>query len=247
MKEHDRVAEELLAPLAGEYDPTPEDRRRIREKVRAQVAAAAAASTAQAKTSSVARAVTKLTGVGAAAAIMALGVLAYRRSETDEAPAASLSPSGVLSVSAPFAPTAAAPPSNPLEGAPAVGVESLPSAPLPERASSAIARPQSRGRAGGEDDLARETRLLGEAARASREGDVERALLLLDEHARQFPRGVLADERVVARVLALCRAGRESEARAAARPFLASHAPSPLHRRVSESCAGSEASEPEAP
>lgn len=84
--------------------------------------------------------------------------------------------------------------------------------------------------------LAEETRLLREANAATRAGDTARARALLDEHARRFPRGVLAEERDAERVLSLCAAGRTDEARAAAARFLATHPHSTLGARVRASC-----------
>jgi hypothetical protein len=89
------------------------------------------------------------------------------------------------------------------------------------------------------DALAEETRLLRDADAATRAGDAPRALALLAEHARRFPRGVLGEERDAETVLALCAAGRTSEARAAAQRFLAARPGSPLAGRVRSSCGGS--------
>jgi len=86
--------------------------------------------------------------------------------------------------------------------------------------------------------LAAEAQLLREADRALKAGDAAGCLQLLDEHARQFPRGTLEPEASAERVLALCGAGRTSEATRDARAFLASHEAGPLALRVRASCAG---------
>lgn len=83
-----------------------------------------------------------------------------------------------------------------------------------------------------------ETALLLGAHGALREGDGGRALLLLDEHARRFPSGALAEERDASRVLALCALGRTGEAKTAGKAFLASHPRSPAAARVRSSCGG---------
>jgi hypothetical protein len=88
------------------------------------------------------------------------------------------------------------------------------------------------------DDLVEETHLLREANVATRAGDPVRALALLEEHARRFPRGVLGEERDAERVLALCAAGRTAEAHAAAQRFLAARPGSALAGRVRSSCGG---------
>jgi hypothetical protein len=84
--------------------------------------------------------------------------------------------------------------------------------------------------------LERETRLVGAAVTALHAGDAARALVLLDEHARQFPEGALAQERIAERITALCMLGRRDEARAAAGAFLRGHGGSPLVDRVRASC-----------
>lgn len=81
-----------------------------------------------------------------------------------------------------------------------------------------------------------ETRLVRDADAALRGGDAARALTLLDEHARLFPSGVLAEERAAERVLALCALGRTGEARTAAATFLRDRPLSPLATRVRSSC-----------
>jgi len=87
--------------------------------------------------------------------------------------------------------------------------QALPTAPASTVASST----QAQGSAG---TLARELALIGEAQRALSAGDAARALGVLAAHAREFPHGALTNERDVARIGALCVAGRDGEARAAA-------------------------------
>lgn len=84
--------------------------------------------------------------------------------------------------------------------------------------------------------LAEEMRLLRSAQSALSAGDPETALARLAEHARRFPAGTLAEEREAARILALCRAERRGEARAAAARFLRERPTSPLAPRVRASC-----------
>lgn len=88
-------------------------------------------------------------------------------------------------------------------------------------------------------DVAAEVRLLGEAHAAMRSGDEARAMALLDEHARRYPRGALGEEREAARIAALCALGRTSDARDAADAFLRSAPQSPLAGPVRASCGGS--------
>jgi hypothetical protein len=62
-------------------------------------------------------------------------------------------------------------------------------------------------------DLAREAALISQAARNVESGNATQALGLLDQYAREHPRGVMRPEAAVVRVRALVRAGRTSEAK----------------------------------
>ena len=86
--------------------------------------------------------------------------------------------------------------------------------------------------------LAQDVRLLRDADLATKEGDPERALALLDEHAATFPRSDLEPERFAERIFALCRAGRIDEARSATSAFLHAHPAGPLAVRVKAACRG---------
>ena len=85
--------------------------------------------------------------------------------------------------------------------------------------------------------LAAEVALLKQANAQLAGGDPARALALLDEHRRLYPRGALVEERDAARVLALCGAGRHSEGIAARGRFLREHPSSPQLARVQNACA----------
>jgi hypothetical protein len=75
-------------------------------------------------------------------------------------------------------------------------------------------------------------------------GDASRALKLVGEQDSHFRSGVLAEERAVVRVLALCAAGRRDEARLARERFLVAYPRSPHKKRVLKSCAGDDGSAP---
>jgi hypothetical protein len=64
--------------------------------------------------------------------------------------------------------------------------------------------------------LAEELALMDQARQALARDDVPATLAALDSHAQRFPHGALASERDVVRVTALCVAGRDVDARAAA-------------------------------
>jgi hypothetical protein len=134
----------------------------------------------------------------------------------------------------------------------AIAIPAAPAAPGPEERASGPHRSSrtpagrvvapsatSSGRATpGSSDVAAEVRLLGEAQTAIRGGDAERALLLLDEHARRYPNGALGEERDAARIAALCALGRVGEAKDAADRFLRVAPLSPHAGPVRASCGG---------
>jgi RNA polymerase sigma-70 factor, ECF subfamily len=62
------------------------------------------------------------------------------------------------------------------------------------------------------DALQQELDLMARARAALREGDPDRALSVLDEHAKRFPGGALKQERERSRLTALCAAHRTAEA-----------------------------------
>jgi hypothetical protein len=84
--------------------------------------------------------------------------------------------------------------------------------------------------------VADEAYLLREADAALRGGDTAGANHWLDDHARLFPLGVLAEERDVQRVLVLCAAGHADAARREASRFLSAYPRSLLAGRVRASC-----------
>jgi hypothetical protein len=78
--------------------------------------------------------------------------------------------------------------------------------------------------------------------RALGDGNAPRALKLVGEQDAHFRAGVLAEERAVVRVLALCAAGRRDQARLARDRFLLAYPRSPHARRVLGSCASDDGS-----
>jgi hypothetical protein len=84
--------------------------------------------------------------------------------------------------------------------------------------------------------LGEEARLIREANAALRDGDATRALTLADAHARAYPSGVLAEERAVLRVFALCKLGRITEARSDGARFVATYPGSAHVPRVRATC-----------
>jgi hypothetical protein len=77
-----------------------------------------------------------------------------------------------------------------------------------------------------------ETRLLEQAADALRRGDASHALRLTAEHASEYPRGALTEERERIAIEALARSGQLGAARARARRFRTRFPGSTYHRRL---------------
>jgi len=86
------------------------------------------------------------------------------------------------------------------------------------------------------DGLEQELRLMRSAYDALRAGKPERALAQLAEHAWRFPRGELRESRQVARIMALCQAGKTTAARQEAQTFLRLSPSSPYAARVRSLC-----------
>jgi hypothetical protein len=112
-------------------------------------------------------------------------------------------------------------------------------APISPKAARArpTAPPSDRARASRTTaDLEGEARLLEQADADLRRGDANAALARLAEHAAKYPAGALREEREGVRVVALCRAGREAEGKAAAERFLARSPHSSLATRIRAAC-----------
>lgn len=249
MKGRERTEVELLAPLVDAYASTPEDRDRVLHALRARLGPEAFPSSSAASAGArrppnappgTRRALLKLVGVAGVGALVASGAVMMQMRSV---PA---SESSAPAVVAPGRPSAVPAESMPAPRAPEeVAAVSVSVDELPPASASASAVP-ARGRAAvigvdgrsSEDELMRETELLSRANQALRAGDAPRAAALFDQHAREFPNGVLADERVVGQILALCALGRRDEAAVAARRFVRSRPQSPLTRRIASSCAG---------
>jgi hypothetical protein len=111
----------------------------------------------------------------------------------------------------------------PSVSAPRATLPVTPPAPLPEVVPERVAPAPSttHGRVFETEaqQLAQERRAIDDARAALGAGDTTRALGVLDEHARAFPRGILREEREALSVRALARAGRGAEAKTRAEAF----------------------------
>jgi hypothetical protein len=144
-------------------------------------------------------------------------------------------------------PPLTAPPSRPPPSVPAAKEPralardtepAVPTAPEPPAVAAPSSAPAVQAAPVTPTTLDAETKLVRQGVGALHTGDAARALALLDEHARLYPDGFLAEERAGERVLALCDLGRNVEAADAARAFLSQHPRSPLAARVRSSCGG---------
>jgi hypothetical protein len=242
-------ASALLEAGSHGDEPTPADRERVLAAIAARLAAGAAAGLAAGAAGATAAGGTTASAWArlgwAAKAILAAGLVGaigagaaslLRAPPRRETPAVSSDPHGALPEasratamdSTPRSTAEADPPTPALSSS----TDAL-GAPAPPRWTAAPRRgPAIAG------DVAAEVRLLSDAQTAVRDGDAARALALLDEHARRYPKGALGEERDAARVAVLCALGRDDEARTAADRFLRAAPDSPHAGPIRASCAG---------
>lgn len=174
----------------------------------------------------------------ATATLTALGLGALRLGAVLLSPSPAASPPPSARAEAPpsasepaKAPVDAAPPSEPLAGEP----EPPPAEVQPETKASANPRtpPEDSGTPADADAVAAELALI-EAARAA-EGP--RAVIeQLEAHAREFPEGLLVDERELLWTLADCERGQLDAATTRARSFIKRRPSSPLVDRMLHAC-----------
>ncbi|MEM6989203.1 MAG: sigma-70 family RNA polymerase sigma factor [Myxococcota bacterium] len=106
-------------------------------------------------------------------------------------------------------------------------------APTPVAPASATPATADGGTA---DPLTAEVGLLDQAKAALDGGDTTKALTQLEEHARRFPNGQLAEARQATQVRALCKAGRVAEAELAADALHRAHPDSNLAQQTPKKC-----------
>ena len=236
-------ARRIVDDARAAYGPSDEDRARVGAMLPLHLAAAAGAATAASTGSPVAAAPAGvLAGKGILVGLTALFVVGgasvgywWSGSEA-RGPRA---PSAASAASTPAARTTnqPAPPSSP----PSATVKrSQPQAPARgNRSRSTLAARAVTAKIGVSapgPDVAGEIALLNQAQRALASGQANTALQLLDRHAREFPRGSLAEERAAARIIALCALGRVTAARAETAEFVRQSPESPLVERVRAAC-----------
>ncbi len=236
-------ARRIVDDARAAYGPSDEDRARVGAMLPLHLAAAAGAATAASTgPSATAAPASVLAGKGVLVGLTALVVvggasLGYWWSGSGaRGPRA---PSAVSAVSAPAARTTTQ--LAPSSSTPSTTVKnSQPQSPARgNRIRSTLAAHAIAAKVGVSDpgpDVAGEIALLNEAQRALASGQADRALQILDRHAREFPRGSLAEERAAARIIALCALGRVTAARAETAAFVRQSPESPLVERVRAAC-----------
>jgi len=240
----------LLAPLADEYGPTQAQAERLFAKLQTSLGQGldGTPSSARPSTASVGRASAAWEGKSILLVGLSCMALAITAAITLREPPPASAPTTIALPST--APREIDAPREG-EGAPAVpsiSVHALPTAAAVQRTEKAATKVAASTSASeltpsSSDTLEREARLLADARHALKNGDGAGALALLDEHARAFPRGWLANERAAERVVVLCSLGRRADAVREATAFLEGRTKGALTRRVEMSCAGEPAPE----
>jgi hypothetical protein len=246
MDDLSREAQDLLRAARSFDDPSGADAERVHASVLAKVGIAVGAGAAiTAATTSIAASPAALLGatvvkLGAAIVVAGglatAGYVAWRAPSPKSVPAVVEARDPQTVAPEPLAPMIAPSVMNPPE--PAVQAP----APVPAKAARARPAPPASDRSSRAPrttpDLEGEARLLEQADADLRRGDANAALARLAEHAARYPAGALREEREGVRVVALCRAGREAEGRAAAERVLARSPRSALATRIRAACSG---------
>ena len=214
--------------LAGKsaISPTEADSARVLEALRARLGDAAVLGTEAGQAaagSSTGFVFGKVAGIGIAglAVIGGLWLFAARNQHT-----VSSEPQAIPSVAAEISAKAALIPSAAASSVP-VSPQLDPAASSSNKTERAVASRHAR------DNLSEEVAILSRAETELHGGKPDAALRLLNEHERRFGNGLLAEERIAARVQALCALGRTAEAEAQ----LARLSPKSLHgEQARQSC-----------
>ena len=246
MNDLSREAQDLLRTARSFDDPSAADAERVHASVLAKVGIAVGAGAAvTTATTSIAASPAALLGatvvklgtvIVVAGGLATAGYVAWRAPSPKSMSAVTEAPRAAPQTPAPEQPAPVVAPNHPeptamQAPAPAKAPRARPpAAPASDRASRA---PRTTT-----PDLEGEARLLEQADADLRRGDANAALARLAEHAARYPAGALREEREGVRVVALCRAGREAEGKAAAERFLAHSPRSALATRIRAACSG---------
>jgi hypothetical protein len=227
-------ARALLRAARPFDEPSQEDHRRVRSSVLGRVGAGAAVGLAATVSTSTLAASTGTLLAGTVTKIGIAVLLAGGISTGAYFAVRSHRPPPAPAVAAVQVAPAAAPEPQPVaavpETQPTDDVAKAADAPAPALRSKDKARPRVSG------DIEGEVQLLEIADADLRRGDTSGALAALAEHAAKYPTGALRQERDGMNVVALCKAGRQAEGRAAAEKFLSRGSKSALASRIRAAC-----------
>lgn len=250
MNDLEHESRRLLIAARDEYDNEPVDAQRILSAVLAKANAAKATSVGAASGQSAHTHAASKAGLSfgaklflGAVVLAALTSSAYFALRSTGAPAperqASERTSAAVSPANPIV-TASHAPNTTSAAAPSQRVpEPLAADPAADPHTRIVqARSEDPSEDPSADDLRMEARMLLDARNALRANDGNRALELLHEAHRQFPRGALREEADATRILALCALSRTDEAIRLRERFVRTFPGSPLLERVTHSCAG---------
>jgi hypothetical protein len=252
----------LLRALRAADEPSDDDRARVRARVLLKVAAASGVASALATTAANAPGAAAAAGTAAGTASVAPGAAATATGLAGFAAgswkigAAIVTMVGAVGGAAWVAQSPQADPSASVAPQSAAHTRQQPTKPAPppaetaaevepeSAAPSSAQKPRSRARSADPapsanskpDEFDSELALLTDAQRALKQGDAERALAALNEHASEHPDGALARERAGIRAVALCESGKTAEGKREARRFLSRNPKSPLAVRVRAAC-----------
>lgn len=240
-------------------EPSRDDRARVRARVMASLAGSAAVTVASAAKAAggagAASGAGAVTGAAAGSGITKavilgalLGLFASGAAEIALPPPRPAAPPAPLAASGPL-PKVPGATSSPAASTPTPPGDDTAARPVPPTSGAPMrsaARPEPTPTApAGAASVHDEIELLKDAQRAIVAGETDRALALLDTHASRFEAGAFKGERLAARAIALCGAGRDAEARRAAAEFFAAAPGSQLEGRVRAACSRVLSGEPE--
>lgn len=240
MTELSPQARTLLDAAAREALPTDADRARVHRLLSEKLGGLPVPqSTSPAAASAVRAGSPKVLLAGVLAAAGVAGLAIWSVGSRIEAPLPAPSAPAVAAPLPAALPPVAVPQPVAVEQAPAEPKAPAPkprpavrTQPAPTFAPMDLAEPA----ASPERSLALELRLIRTAQLAARSGRHDLALQALDEHERLYPNGSLREERVAARVAALCGLGRVEDARRETERFLAEAPQSPYASKVRSAC-----------
>ena len=218
-------AEKLVQAGRAAFRPTDSDRERVLLAIMPKLGVGAGA---ELDASAHVGTATKATLVKSSAALVGLGVAGmglFLALRPTPAPAPR-----TPDVAAQVAPAVVAPKSEPVSAQPEAPAPLEP--PAVEKRAVLTPRPaDSRS-----DGLAQEVAILSRAGAELHGGRAQAALVVLDEHQRKFPGGVLTQERMAARVQALCALGRTKEAQSELARLARVSPNSPHEARARKAC-----------